>query len=121
LEYFESAEKLFSEGSVDSGATLFVLAAIKFNDFMCQKYLQEIPRAKDHKSVLGNQVKRMSVDLGDDYAGYAQHLRFILEMKNDTEYGVAGDVSGDDAALLKKHCERLKAIVDKHFSQCAPR
>ena len=68
---------------------------------MCQKYLREIPRAKDHRGVLSNQVKKMSQILGDDYAGYVHHLRFVLGRKSDTEYGVANSVTREDAEALR--------------------
>ena len=115
LEYYTDAKRLYDEGRVDSGATLFILAAIKFNDFLCQKYLHLIPRAADHKQVLKREVQSLERLLGKDYKNYVAHFSYLLGKKSVTEYGVVGKLGKAEASALGKHCERMKAIVDRHL------
>ena len=115
LEYYKDAKGLYDEDRVDSGATLFILAAIKFNDFLCQKYLHCIPRATDHRQVLRREVRNLERFLGKDYKNYVAHFSYLLGKKNVTEYGMVGKLNKSESGALRKHCERMKAIVDRHL------
>lgn len=115
LEYYNDAERLYNENRVDSGATLFILAGIKFNDFLCQKYLHLIPKAADHKQVLRREVQNLERFLGKDYKNYVTHLSYLLSNKGEAEYGVVDKLSKGEVTSTRKHCERMKTIVDKHL------
>ncbi len=115
LEYYDDAKRLYDENRVDSGATLFILAGIKFNDFLCQEYLHLIPKAADHKQVLRREVQNLERFLGEDYKKYVAHLSYLLGCKGEAEYGVVNKLSKGEVAAMRKHCERLKTIVDKHL------
>lgn len=111
LEAFNWAEKIYNEEDYHTASLNYINATIKFNDFLCHKYLHEIFSRKHHSDITF--IKNLEKFLKVDYTSYKTAYEFLMDHKNQADYGIG--VSENVAKQIQRKARQIKEITERHY------
>lgn len=110
IDTFHWAEKIYADEDYRTASLNYINAAIKFNDFLCHKYLHEIFSRKQHSDV--SFVQNLQKYLKSDYANYKAAYQFLMDHKNQSDYGTG--ISENVAKQIQRKARQIKEITERH-------
>ena len=112
LERFDWAKRAFEEENHHTAGHLYINSAIKFTDFLCQKYLNEVFTRKEHHD--SSFLKQLQKYLKNDYAEFKEAYDFLMSQKTISDYGVT--LSENTAKKIQRKASKIKEIAEQHYS-----
>ncbi|MFH0955465.1 MAG: hypothetical protein V1777_05160 [Candidatus Micrarchaeota archaeon] len=109
---FEWANKACDEDEFGLAGQLYINSAIRFTDFLCQKYLGEIFSRKHHSNT--SFIHQLTEFLKNDYKVYKESYEFLMNQKNLTDYG--NTLSESQLKQIKRRATKIKEIAEQHYS-----
>lgn len=111
LDTFYWAEKIYKEEDYRTASLNYINAAIKFNDFLCHKYLHEIFSRKHHSDPAF--IQKLQKFLGIEYDSYKSAYQFLMDYKTQTDYGTG--ISENIAKQIQRKARKIKEIAENHY------
>ena len=112
LERFDWAERAYKEENFHTAGHLYINTAIKFTDFLCQKYLNTVTTRKSHADTtflkdLSKFIKGLAHEFKEAYS-------FLMAQKSIADYGV--ELSENTCKQIKRKTNKIKEIAEQHYS-----
>ena len=107
-ERFQAAQDQFKSEKVHTAAHLFINAAINYNNALCQKALNKIPRHKAHSDT--SYFRELGEFLGADLQKYKGSYEFLMGHKSDADYGT--HISFNIAKQIYRRASIIKEIIE---------
>lgn len=113
LERFDWAERAFQEENYHTAGHLYINAAIKFTDFLCQKYLNQVMTRKSHFDA--SFLNDLSKILKGDFKEFKEAYSFLMAQKSIADYGV--QLSETVSKQIQRKARKIKEIVEQHYNE----
>lgn len=84
-ERFSWAQRALDEEEHHLAAHLFINAAINYHTAVCQKFLNKIPRHKQHSDT--SYFNELAPHLGEELPKYREAYEFLMKYKSEADYG----------------------------------
>jgi len=110
LERFDWAERAFQEENYHTAGHLYINAAIKFADFLSQKYLDQITTRKSHSDITF--LSDLSKFLKEDSKTFKEAYSYLMSQKTIADYGVT--LSENMAKQIQRRATKIKEIAELH-------
>lgn len=110
LERFDWAERAFKEENYHTAGHLYINAAIKFTDFLCQKYLNQTITRKSHSDT--SFLNELSKFLKDNFKEFKEAYSFLMAQKSIADYGV--QLSENISKQIQRKAHKIKEIAERH-------
>lgn len=110
LEAFYWAEKMYADEDYRTASLNYINAVIKFNDFLCHKYLHEIFSRKHHSDA--SFIQNLQKYLKNDYTSYKAAYQFLMDHKSQADYGTG--ISESVAKQVQRKARQIKEITEHH-------
>ena len=107
-ERFQAAQEQFKDEKVHTAAHLFINAAINYNNALCQKVLNKIPRHKAHSDT--SYFQDLGEFLGDGLQKYKDSYEFLIGYKSEADYGT--HLSINIAKQIYRRSTTIREIVE---------
>ncbi len=108
---YEWAIKADHEEEFGLAGQLYINSAIRFTDFLCQKYLGEIFSRKHHSNA--GFIHQLAEYLKNDYKTYKESYEFLMNQKSLTDYG--NTLSENQLKQIKRRATKIKEIAEQHY------
>jgi len=107
-ERYKTAQEQFEDEKYHTGAHLFINAAINYHNAICQKYLKQIPRHKQHSDT--SYFEGLRETLGPDFQKYRDAYEFLMSNKSEADYG--RELSLNTAKQIQRRARIIKEIAE---------
>ncbi|GEM_PF-1989691 len=111
-ERFDWAERAYEEENYHTAGHLYINAAIKFTDFLCQKYLGKVTTRKSHADT--SFFKDLSKFLKDNSHEFKEAYSFLMAQKSIADYGV--ELSENTCKQIQRKTNKIKEIAEQHYN-----
>lgn len=107
-ERYHVAQLQLEDERYHTAAHLFINSAVNYHNALCQKFLNKIPRHKQHSDT--TYFGELAKFLGSDFAKYRGAYEFLVAHKSEADYGV--QLSAATALQIQRRASAIKEIAE---------
>jgi len=111
-ERFDWAERAYDEENFHTAGHLYINAAIKFADFLSQKYMNKVTTRKSHADTTF--LKDLSKFLKESSGEFKEAYSFLMAQKSIADYGV--ELSANTCRQIQRKAGKIKGIAEMHYN-----